>query len=62
MKSKESLLSKMYALLTELEYGFRNSALRDKLKAKLEFLYLEVLDEEDIPEEYWERIETIIEE
>lgn len=55
MKSKEQVLSMMMAILAEIQSGNDSVC----LKARLEILN-RVLDEEDIPEEYWEQIEEAI--
>lgn len=58
MKSKEYIVKRTLAVLTELEQGNICQAHRSRLEAQLEVLY--EIAEEDIPEEYWDRIEDII--
>lgn len=58
MKSKLEILKETYATLAELEgttWTNDNKALQDYLATKLTVLY-DILGE-DIPEEYWARIE-----
>lgn len=56
MKSKNEILSKLFSILAELESGTAEEPeLRNYLIAQLAVLY-EILGD-DVPEEYWERIE-----
>ena len=56
MKTLNEILSKLLAILTELESGeAEDPALRNYLIAQLGVLY-EILGD-DVPEEYWESIE-----
>ena len=64
MRSKEQILSEIFATLWELE---NNAGLRDKeslvlyhrLCVKLEVL-MWLCDEDEVPEEYWERISHFV--
>lgn len=63
MKTKNELLKMTFCRLAELEemqehYKKEKPALLEQLKIELSLLY-DILGEE-IPEEYWERIENII--
>jgi hypothetical protein len=55
MKSKQEILSKLYAVLAELQSKTAGEELTKILKIQLELLY-DILDE-DIPEEFWAQIE-----
>ena len=59
MKTKQEILKDLFATLTELKEGVYNPSLDTYLKVKLETLY-NVLGE-DVPEEYWDEIEEILE-
>jgi hypothetical protein len=59
MKSKQELLSKLYAILAELQSRTASEELTKVLKIQLELLY-DILGE-DVPEEYWEQIEKELE-
>lgn len=61
MKSKEYIYSKMMAVLHELEETNPHEQLKNRLRVELEVLN-DILDDEDVPEEYWERIENQIHE
>ena len=56
MKSKEYVMKQLLITLQELETGCISNHLKEVLRVKLE-VYYSLLDEEDIPEEYWDRIE-----
>ena len=56
MKSKEYVVQQLLITLQELEAGSISNHLKEVLRVKLE-VYYSLLDEEDIPEEYWDRIE-----
>ena len=56
MKSKEYVMRQLLVTLQELEAGGISNHLKEVLRVKLE-VYYGLLDEEDIPEEYWDRIE-----
>ena len=56
MKSKEYIVQQLLVTLQELEAGGISNHLKEVLRVKLE-VYYSLLDEEDIPEEYWDRIE-----
>lgn len=58
MKSKQEILSKLFAILAELQSRTANEKLTEVLKIQLELLY-DILGEE-VPEEYWEQIEQTI--
>lgn len=63
MKSKQVLLSMLYARLGELQNGRvkkNNPALAEKLRIELALLY-DIIDE-DVPEEFWDEIEKEIDE
>ena len=55
MKTKQEILKDLFATLAELESGSVSGGLKRYLKVKLETLY-NVMGE-DVPEEYWQRIE-----
>ena len=57
MKSKEYVMRQLLVTLQELEAGGISNHLKEVLRVKLE-VYYSLLDEEDIPEEYWDRIEN----
>lgn len=59
-KLKDRMLKDLFAILAELESGALddNQRLKETQIVKLEMLYNYL--GEDIPEEYWEKIETII--
>ena len=57
MKSKEYVMRQLLITLQELEAGGISNHLKEVLRIKLE-VYYSLLDEEDIPEEYWDRIEN----
>ena len=57
MKSKEYVMRQLLITLQELEAGGISNHLKEVLRVKLE-VYYSLLDEEDIPEEYWDRIEN----
>ena len=59
MKTKQEILKDLFATLTELKEGVDSPSLDTYLKVKLETLY-NVLGE-DVPEEYWDEIEEILE-
>lgn len=59
MKSIEQIKSKMFATLAELEYGVTDEILKKRLLTQLEIL-CDILDYEDVPNEYWDRIEQLI--
>jgi len=58
MKTKQEILKDLFDTLAELESGKVANGLKRYLKVKLETLY-EVMGE-DVPEEYWDRIEKAI--
>lgn len=58
MKSKEELSTMAYANLIELEHGGMKEEVKERLRIELDLLY-KILDE-DMEEEYWERIEKQI--
>lgn len=60
MKSKNELLSMFFAVLAELKSKSEepDSELKTKLQTQLELLW-DIL-EEDVPEEYWDEIEELI--
>ena len=58
MKTKEQINSKLMMVLHELESTNPHERLKNRLKIELEILY-DILGE-DVPEEYWERIENQI--
>lgn len=61
MKSKDELLRNMLIFLAELESGtVKIEELDRTLQTQSSTLYHDVLDEEDIEEEYCERIEDAI--
>ena len=62
MKSVNEIRKTLFATLAELESMKRddNNLLQQNLRSKLSTIYEDVLDEEDIPEEYWQRIENQI--
>ena len=57
MKSREYIIKELLVTLQELEAGGISNHLKEVLRVKLE-VYYSLLDEEDIPEEYWDRIEN----
>ena len=56
MKEVGEVRSKLFAILTELEFGVEDQHRRMILKVRLDTLN-DILDDEDIPEEFWDRIE-----
>lgn len=52
MKTKEQVLAKMWALLAEIENG---SSVRHMLWSKLD-AYVDIMDDEDIPEDMYDTI------
>lgn len=58
MKSIEEIKKDLFATLHELESNTPSEQLKNHLTIKLEVLY-DILGEE-VPEEYWERIEALI--
>ena len=56
MKEVGEVRSKLFAILAELEFGVEDKHRRMILKVGLDALN-DILDEEDIPEEFWDRIE-----
>jgi len=56
MKKVEEVRSKLFAILAELEFGVEDEHRRMILKVRLDTLN-DILDDEDIPEEFWDRIE-----
>jgi len=58
MKTKQELLSKLFATLAELQSKTATGELEKRLRIELELLY-DILGEE-VPEEYWEQIEKEI--
>ena len=60
MKTKEEIVKDTISIIEELEFGVINTELRNYLKIKLSTLY-DILGE-DLPEEYWERVEEAIKE
>lgn len=59
MKKIEEVKKELFATLWELENTTPNPTLKKYLQIKLETLN-SILDEEDIQEEYWERIEEAL--
>lgn len=59
MKSKEYVLKRLFAVLAELESGIAEGEVRNMLRHQLS-VYSEILDDEDVPEEYWKRIEDLV--
>ena len=57
MKSKEYVIKELLVTLQELEAGGISNHLKEVLRVRLD-VYYSLLDEEDIPEEYWDRIEN----
>ena len=57
MKSKEYVMRQLLVTLQELEAGGISNHLKEVLRVRLD-VYYSLLDEEDIPEEYWDRIEN----
>ena len=57
MKSKEYVMRQLLVTLQELEAGGISNRLKEVLRVKFE-VYYSLLYEEDIPEEYWDRIEN----
>jgi len=60
MKSINEIKKVLFATLSELESIERdeNNVSQKAVRSKLSTLYEDVLDESDVPEEYWERIES----
>lgn len=58
MKSEQEIKKHLFAILTELQSGTVKGDLKIRLQGKLDVLY-DILGE-DVPEEYWEQIETAI--
>ena len=60
MKTKQELLSMLFARLAELKEGriTTNNTAADKLRIELALLYAVLGD--DIPEEYWCPIEEVV--
>lgn len=58
MKSKEEILSMLYATLNELQNGVKDEGLKNYLETKLQVL-VDILGEE-IPEEYWEQLDEFV--
>ena len=58
MKSKEEILSMLYATLNELQNGVKGEGLKHYLETKLQVL-VDILGEE-IPEEYWEQLDEFV--
>lgn len=58
MKSKEEILSMLYATLNELQNGVKDKVLKNYLETKLQVL-VDILGEE-IPEEYWEQLDEFV--
>lgn len=58
MKTKNELLKRLLTILSELEYGVTNARLKATLEIKLGMLY-DILGE-DVPSEYWDRIEECL--
>lgn len=56
MKEVGEVRSKLFAILAELEFGVEDKHRRTILKVRLDTLN-DILDDEDIPEEFWDRIE-----
>ena len=58
MKSKQELLSMLFARLAELQHGGikSNPAMTEQLKIELSLLY-DILGD-DVPEDFWEQIEN----
>ena len=56
MKSKEYVVQQLLITLQELEAGSISNHLKEVLRVKLE-VYYSLLDEEEVPEDYWDRIE-----
>ena len=57
MKSREYIIKELLVTLQELEAGGISNHLKEVLRVRLD-IYYSLLDEEDIPEEYWDRIEN----
>ena len=57
MKSREYIIKELLVTLQELEAGGISNHLKEVLRVRLD-VYYSLLDEEDIPEEYWDRIEN----
>lgn len=62
MKSVNEIKKTLFATLSELESMKHddNNLLQHDLRSKLSTIYEDILDEEYIPEEYWQRIEDQI--
>lgn len=61
MKSKDRMWNDMMDILVELESCTANPVLERMLQTQLDVYYNSIFDEEDIPEEYWDRIESALE-
>ena len=59
MKKIEEVKKELFATLWELENTNPNSTFKKYLQVKLDTLN-SILDDEDIEEEYWERIEEAL--
>lgn len=59
MKSKEYVLKRLFSVLAELESETATKEVETMLKHQLS-VYNEILDDEDIPEAYWEKIEELL--
>ena len=59
MKTKFYVLKRMMEVLNELESGKPTGEVKNMLRHQLS-VYNEILDDEDLPEEYWERIEKLV--
>ena len=59
MKSKNEIYSKLMTVLHELESTNPHEQLKHRLRIELETLN-DILDDDDVPEAYWERIEAQI--
>ena len=57
MKSKEYIIKELLVTLQELEAVGISNHLKEVLRVRLD-VYYSLLDEEDIPEDYWDRIEN----
>lgn len=58
MKSEQEIKKHLFAILAELQSGTVKGDLKIRLQGKLDVLN-DILGE-DVPEEYWEQIETAI--
>lgn len=58
MKTKDELLTMLFARLDELQHGAPDQQLTEHLKTELSLLY-DILGD-DVPSEYWEQIEEQI--